>query len=90
MAVWNIIAKGVGFNPGEVGFIVTHGFGAVSFIPSLPGLEWSMSSPKCQYSQDAPRIHYDQNADRLHYDQDGSRIHYDQDGRRVHYTMPDD
>ena len=32
MAIKNIIAKGIGFNPGSVKFIVTHGFGVA--VPS--------------------------------------------------------
>lgn len=33
MAIKNIIAKGVGFSPGDTHFIVTHGFTAGSVAP---------------------------------------------------------
>jgi hypothetical protein len=33
MAIQNIIARGVGFAPGDTHFIVTHGFTSSSVIP---------------------------------------------------------
>jgi hypothetical protein len=33
MAIQNIIAKGIGFSPGDTHFIVTHGFTSSSVIP---------------------------------------------------------
>lgn len=46
MAIKNIIARGVGFTPGSVEFIVTHGFGAAeeaeeAAAPSLGNLGWA-------------------------------------------------
>lgn len=37
MAIKNIIARGIGFSPGSVKFIVTHGFiaGVAIFVPSV-------------------------------------------------------
>ncbi len=33
MAIKDIIARGIGFSPGSVKFIVTHGFGAPAVVP---------------------------------------------------------
>lgn len=34
MAIKDIIARGIGFNPGSVRFIVTHGFAAAAAVPA--------------------------------------------------------
>lgn len=37
MAIKNLIAKGIGFNPGSISFIPTHGFESGAAIASVIG-----------------------------------------------------
>ena len=43
MAVKNIIARGIGFSPGSLKFIVTHGFGSAEVVATHAALVLSES-----------------------------------------------
>lgn len=51
MAIKNIIAMGIGFNPNQLDWIVTHGFGSADVAGvASPGLEWTFAANLCQYT----------------------------------------
>ena len=67
MAIRNIIAMGVGFDPGNTEWMVTYGFGLVSVIPSVPGLEYTMPRNRIDYTMRDNQVDYTMPTHRLEY-----------------------
>ena len=66
MAIKNIIARGIGFSPGNSDWIITAGFGLLG-APSMPGLEYTLPQNRTQYTLRDNKQQYTLATNRLQY-----------------------
>jgi hypothetical protein len=66
MAIKNIIANGIGFDPGNTDWIVTQGFGILA-VASVAGLEYTMQPNRLGYTLRENEMGYTMQPNRIGY-----------------------